>query len=234
MAVALLLTFLALLGAALGIVMGHSSLFSRYLAAAGGGLLFGISVFWLVPEIAEISGWTAACGMTAAACAILALADHLFLHSQHSHRRLALGPILAATAVHSFLDGWSIRALGGLRMASIAAPLGLALHKIPEGLALGWVTRTSLKSYWKAAMAATAVELFTVVGAVVEPHANRSGFAAFGSWWTSTVVAIIGGSFLFLGIHTVLPNRRRLGVMLVFAITLALVGSISLVRAGGF
>lgn len=232
MAIALLLTFLALIGAALGIVLGRSSLFSSYVAAAGGGLLFGICLFFLVPEIAEVSGWGAACGLTLVACLLLALIDHLFLHSRDTTTHFALGPILAATAIHSFLDGWSVRALGGMRMATVSASLGLGLHKLTEGLALGWITRQNLKQYWKAALAVTAAEAFTVLGGFVEPYANRTGFAAFGSWWTSTVVAIIGGSFLFLGIHTVMPNRRRPGVILVFTATLVLVGSVSMVRSG--
>jgi len=228
MTAAVLLTALALAGVALGLLLGQSRLFSSYLAAASGGLLFGISVFWLLPEIAVTSGWLAACSMTAAAGLVLALVDRLFAHSGPSSGRLAIGPILAATALHGFLDGWSVRALGNLQMANMAAPIGLALHKIPEGVAIGWVSRHSFKSQVKAAIAATAVELFTVVGAYVEPQVNRSGLETFGAYWTSAVVAVISGSFLFLGLHAIVPNRRRLGVMLVFAGTLALVATIGL------
>ncbi len=232
MIVALLLTLLAVAGVALGIVLGEWQMFSSYLAAAGGGLLFGISLFWLVPEIASASGWTAAVGMTAATCIILVSADRLFLHMGHASRQVALGPILAATAIHSFLDGWSVRALANLRIAGVAGPLGLALHKIPEGIAIGWIARRSLQSSWKAASAAVSVELATLLGAYVEPHANASGFAAFGSWWTGAVIAIVSGSFLFVAIHAVLPNRHRPGVIAVFTATLLLVAAIGFVRSG--
>lgn len=232
MTVALLLTLLGLAGVACGLLVGQSRLFSIYLAAAGGGLLFGISIFWLVPEIASTSGWPAATAMTIAICLLLVFIDEIFLRSHQPSGRTALGPILLAAGVHSFLDGWSVQALESMHVASMTAPIGLALHKIPEGLAIGWIARRSLGSSWKAAAAAAVVELLTIVGAAVEPHASRSGFTAFGSWWTSGVIAVISGSFLFFGLHAVVPNRRRVGVVLVFAATLVLVATFSFVSSG--
>lgn len=213
MTVALLLTLLGLAGVACG-------------------LLFGISIFWLVPEIASTSGWPAATAMTIAICLLLVFIDEIFLRSHQPSGRTALGPILLAAGVHSFLDGWSVQALESMHVASMTAPIGLALHKIPEGLAIGWIARRSLGSSWKAAAAAAVVELLTIVGAAVEPHASRSGFTAFGSWWTSGVIAVISGSFLFFGLHAVVPNRRRVGVVLVFAATLVLVATFSFVSSG--
>ncbi len=232
MAVASLLTLLATIGVIAGVLLGESQKVSCYLASAGGGLLFGISLFWLIPEIAAASGWLPASALTLAACLSLALIDRLFIHSTHGRGRAALAPILTATAVHSFLDGWSVRAIQSLQMASITAPLGLALHKIPEGVAIGWIARQSIGSAGKAAVAAIAVELVTLAGAFVEPYASRSGSAAFGAWWTSAVIAIVSGSFLFFGAHAILPNWRRPGVLLVFAATLLVVATIGLVNSG--
>ncbi len=232
MNVALLLTLLGLAGVAAGVSLGQSRVFSTYLAAAGGGVLFGISVFWLIPEVAAASGWPAASAMTVAACLFLIFIDQIFVHAYPSSGHAAVWPVLAATAVHSFLDGWSVRALQSLQVASISAPLGLALHKVPEGLAIGWLARRGLRSPWQALAAAAAVELFTVVGALTEPAATRSGVAAFGAWWTSGIVAMIGGSFLFFAFHAIMPNRRRTGALVVFAATLLLVGTASLVKSG--
>ena len=58
------------------------------------------------------------------------------------------GPWLAAAALHSFLDGWSVApALAaaplGLR---VAVPLAVALHKLPEGMALAGILRAAVKS----------------------------------------------------------------------------------------
>jgi zinc transporter ZupT len=231
MVVACLLAALGLAGVLVGLWLGQSRMLASLTAGAAGGLLFGIALFWLIPEIATESGWRAGLSMPAGTCALLALIDHLFLHSDQPSGRVSLGPILAASAMHSFIDGWSVRALANLEIAGIAAPLGLALHKIPEGIAIGWIARQHVQSHGRAGVAAVGVELLTVAGAMVEPFANRSGVAAFGTWWTSGVMAVVAGSFLFLGGHALVPNRKNRVAVLVFAITFAVVGAASLAAA---
>jgi zinc transporter ZupT len=229
MAVAWLITFLALVGVVFG-ALGHARLPSSQLAAAGGGLLAGICAFWLLPEISETVGWTWAACLILIACGLLLLAAHFLGDAEHSSPHSVVAPLLAATALHSFLDGWSVRTLAVQAVANVAAPIGLALHKIPEGLALGWIARKTLKRTPAAIAAAGAVELLTPLGAFVEPFADHSGFAAFGPHWTAVVLATVGGSFLFLGLHAVIPERKKLGVMVIFLATFAAVGLLAFVR----
>jgi zinc transporter ZupT len=230
MAVAWALTLLAFAGIAGGFFLDHFLGLSDHLAAIGGGLLFGIALFWVLPEIAEGAGWLAAFLLAVAACGVLAGIDRLLTHTGHSPRHGVVGPLLAATAVHSFLDGWSVRAFTVQPLANVAVPLGLAFHKIPEGLALGWIVRRSIAGTWKAVAAAAGAELLTVAGAFVEPRAYESGTAAFGGWWSAGVLSIIAGSFLFLGIHALAPGRKRASVVAVFLGTLAVVGGLAMVR----
>ena len=202
MAAAWLLTLLALGGVAAGVYMGQWRRGSSQLAAAGGGLLFAIALFMVIPEVARSLGWALAFGLALMVSGGLALVDRLLHHT-------LVGPLLVATAVHSFLDGWSVRALSVQAFASIAVPLGLALHKFPEGLALGLIARRSMSSIGWALAASAGVESLTLIGAVVEPAVSRSGAARFGPWWTAVVLAIVAGSFLFLGFHSLVPHRRR-------------------------
>jgi hypothetical protein len=225
MASAWLLTILALLGIIAGSVLGQSRMLSVHLAAAGGGLLSGICLFWLMPEIAETSGWLVGIGVALAACAGLAGLDRYLLHTGLSPRHGVVGPLLIATAMHSFLDGWSVRAVAIQPLASIAVPIGLALHKVPEGLALGWITRRAMGSTGKAIAASGAVELMTLAGAAIERRADLSGEAAFGPWWTAVVLAVVAGSFLFLGLHTVAADRKKPGVVPVFLVGFATAGA---------
>ena len=226
-----LLTVLALGGAGAGVFLGRGTgKISEHLAAAGGGLLFGISLFWLIPEAGETAGWLGALLMAAGVAGLLALLDGALEHNGHSARHGVVWPLLAATAVHSLLDGWSVRLLGVQPMTNIAVTAGLALHKIPEGAALGWVTRRTLHSSRKAMLASAAAELFTLAGAFGEPSLNASGSAKFGTMWSAGVLALIAGGFLFLGLHTILPLWRRRDVMSVFVATLLLVGALTLVR----
>lgn len=230
MAVAWLLTVLAWAGIAAGIYLSEPRRLSAHLAAAGGGLLFGISLFWIVPEMSATSGTAVAIVLAFAACALLGIFDRLLLHTGHSPRHGVLAPLFAATAIHSFVDGWSLRALATQPLANIAVPLGLALHKVPEGLALGWVARRSMGRAWQAMATCAAIEALTVIGAAVEPRANESGSAAFGPWWTVTVLAVIAGSFLFLGLHAVLPNWKKGEVVTVFLGTLFVVGIVGTLK----
>ena len=103
--------------------------------------------------------------------AVLWCIDH-FVHPicpscshSHNHEHCRRPPLhgfaglLIATGLHSVLDGWSIQMLASNGFAGLAAPLGLALHKIPEGLALGLVARESIDSTAKAFWACVAAEL---------------------------------------------------------------------------
>jgi len=225
MAIPWLLTLLGLAGVAAGVYLGHARVLSSLLSAAGGGLLFGISLFWLIPEVGTITGPWPAVLLALLVAGMMAGLDRLLLHAGHSPRQGILWPVLAAMALHSFLDGWSVHALAARPLPEIAAPVGLALHKMPEGIAAGWIARRSTSSGWKAAAAGGAAQLATVAGALVEPNADRLGEARFGDGWPAAVLAIIAGSFLFVGFHAVLPHWKKASVLVVFSATVLLVAS---------
>lgn len=231
MAVAWILTLLAVAGVIAGVMLGQSRWGASQVAAAGGGLLFGIALFWLLPEIAETSGWPIAGLFTLLGCLVIAGADAMLMHAGHSPRTGAIAPLFIATGVHCFVDGWSIRALGGRPMTDIAVAVGLALHKVPEGIALGWTGRRAVGSPIKAFLAGGAIELITAAAAYIQPRANASGINTLGRWWEAGVLAVISGSFLYLGFHVVIPERKKRGVVPMFVVTLALIAALSRVRA---
>lgn len=222
MELAWFITLLAMAGVALG-ALRPAGLPSSALAAFGGGLLVGIAVFWLAPEaVAALGMPTAIAGLLSVAAALFA-SDHLLGHSNTKSHRILL-PLLAASAVHSFIDGWSVRALSMQPVAGIAVPLGVALHKIPEGAALGWLARRILAKTHLAIAAACAVESTTLLGAFVEPVADRSGYAAFGPLWTAAVVTALAGSFVFFGLHAIVPERRNRIAITLFLATFSAAG----------
>ena len=225
-----LLTALAVGGVIAGVCAGRTRHFSAHLVAAGAGLLFGIALFWLFPEIAQLSGTAAAALLVAFIAAVLTVADHFILHAARPGKPNLIGPLLVATSVHSFLDGWSLRAITGVPVATAAAFLGLAIHKLPEGLALGWIARRSLNSVHKALLVSAGIEFLTFVGAAVEPLADRSVLSALGAWWSALVLAIIAGSFSFLSVHAMLPLLRRPSVLASFAATSVAIGCLTLWR----
>src|SRR3954467_11403294 len=183
MLIAALLTLLACTGVAMGVLLGRSRIISAHLGAAGSGLLCGIALFWLLPETAQISGWTAALGLTAGFGAALAVLDHYLIDEGWAKNENIVRPLPIATVIHSFLDGWSVRATAMNALTAVAVPIGLALHKIPEGIALGWIVRRALASTRNALIAGLSVEFLTLAGAFLEPKADQTGVDNFGLWW---------------------------------------------------
>lgn len=241
MPLALLLTLLAVSGIVAGLFLGQSRGLSPQLLAVGGGLLFGISLFWVFPEMVESSGWLLAALLLTGGVAALWMVDRFIFaicpscshnhdHEHDCHKPPLHGfalPLLIFTAVHSLLDGWSIRLLGS-GLISWAVVVGLALHKIPEGLALGIITRKSMTTAARAAAGAIGVESFTLLGAFIEPRVNQAGALRFGAIWTTCVLGLIAGSFLFLGYHTVHNRRKSLRVLTSFGVTVLFVAGAAL------
>ena len=103
-------------------------------------------------------------------------------------------PLLIATAIHAFVDGWALVAVeSGTRTpgAGTAFAAALLLHKIPEGLALGTLLRASVDRATTAFALCAAVELTTVAG-------GATGLWLTPAAWINYPLAIAGGTFLFL------------------------------------
>jgi zinc transporter ZupT len=133
--------------------------------------------------------------------------SHSHQHEQCATRLHGFAlPLLAAAALHSALDGWSAAASqnAGFSMALIGA---IGVHKIPEGLALGVIARASLGSRASALAWCALAQMATIAGAgfesILAPHMSAQGLHA--------LLALAGGSFLYLGGHAVHGELRRSG-----------------------
>jgi zinc and cadmium transporter len=203
-----------------------------------GGILIGVALFWVLPEMADALSWMNALVWIAAGFAGLWAVDR-FLHPvcpgcshPHDHELSSAelhgfaAPLLIAAAIHSALDGWSISAATGSAHLGMPFVLAIAIHKIPEGLALGVIVRAAVESRRAALGWCLLAESATLAGAALEfalasylgPHALNA------------LLAIAGGSFLYLGGHAVYGEFRRQGVAPGFLPALAGVASPSVFR----
>jgi zinc and cadmium transporter len=236
-----LATLVAIASAAAGVaLLGHGR-HTRMLIPLSGGLLIGVAAFGLIPELVLDIGWLRGVALVAVGYALLKVLDR-FVFSvcpscahDHSHEGCAeplhgfAGPLLAATTIHAFVDGWGLVAVqvGTTRTpgAGTVFAAALLLHKIPEGLALGTILRASVDRAWTAFALCAAVELATVVG------------GATGLWltpvnWVSYPLAIAGGTFLFLGVHAVHSDWKRRGARPAFIPALAGAAGAALLQQG--
>jgi zinc transporter ZupT len=112
---------------------------------------------------------------------------------QHAHGGglIALAVVLG---IHCFLDGLGMSAAStvdasfGVRVLS-----AVAIHKLPEGFALGIILMAGGRSPWRAFALATAIEAATLGGpltTILWTHPS--------AFWLSLVLAHLGGTFLYL------------------------------------
>lgn len=211
---------------------------SRRLVPFSGGLLLGIAAFWIMPEMAQFFGWIWVLAWVSAGFIALALMDryvypvcpacsHTHDHDQCSTTLHGFAaPMLIAAGLHSFLDGWALSAVqqdAGLGALLVA---GIAVHKLPEGLALGVITRAAMKTPAHAFAGCVMAESMTIVGAACE-MALASHVSAR---WMNGLLAIAAGSFLYLGYHAIHGEYRRRGAMPAFMPALTGVAGSSVIR----
>jgi zinc and cadmium transporter len=231
------ITAVAILCAVCGVWLTSVQSLSRRVVPFGGGVLMGVALFWVLPEMAEFFHWPVAILWIAGGFLLLLAVDRWVYPvcpscaPQHDHEHCAARlhgfatPLLAAAALHSALDGWTVVAAGstGLSGAFVA---GIASHKIPEGLALGVIARTALGSRAAAIGWCALAQSATLAGAALE------GILApyLGAHSIYALLALAGGSFLYLGCHAVHGEYRRSGAAPVFWPALTGVAGSSLMR----
>jgi len=217
---------LAFLSTCVGVafsVVGVSTLIGtpRRIVPFSGGLLMGIALFGVVPELAEQYTWSGAAGMLATGLVLLWAFGHYVYpicpscshtHDHENCVKMLHGfalPLVAAASIHSLLDGLGIAAsqqegAGGLGATVL---LGVMLHKVPEGLALGVMFRAAVGSRAAALAWCAAIESATFFGALLESAiGDRLGMA-----WVGYALALAAASFLYLGFHAVHGEWRRRG-----------------------
>jgi zinc transporter ZupT len=227
-----LITFVAILGAAGGVWLTSVDAFTRKVVPFSGGMLIGIALFWVLPEMADVLGWIASLAWATSGFALLAVTDRYFhpvcpacshphQHSADDHPREVhprddhpepeleglAAPLLLAAALHSAIDGWSVAAAHSTTTFGATFVTGIAFHKLPEGLALGAIARSSLSNRYAALACCAAAESATLLGggleAALAPHLDLQILRV--------LLAVAGGSFVYLGGHAVHGEIQRSG-----------------------
>lgn len=217
----MLATVVGLAGAAIGLWLTGLRGRARMVVPVSAGVLIGVALFGLVPELmGEMGRWTAL-SLFAAGYVVLFVVNRFVYpvcptcshDHDHSHCSTELhgfaGPLIAGAALHSFLDGWSVATAQlavplGLR---VAVPLAVALHKLPEGIALGAILRAAVKSRTMAAGWCALAEGTTLAGGALGLFLAPR----LGTQWILYPLGIAAGWLFFLGYHAVHEEWKRRG-----------------------
>jgi zinc transporter ZupT len=212
-------TSFAIASAFIGVWLTSLPEISRRVIPFSGAILVVVSLFWVLPELISEFGLLPGAGlMTAGFCLLLIIDKYLYpvcpacshTHdhdSCHTPLHGFAGPLIVAALVHSFFDGWMLAAgtEQGVGAVGPAILLGVALHKLPEGVAFGVIVRAALKSQRRAFLFAGITQSIMLLGGLLE-HATAP---YLGSRWVTLLLAFGGGTFLYLGYHTVHAEWKR-------------------------
>ncbi len=218
--VLILLAWLASVCAACtGILLTDIPRLQRNLVPLGGGLLAGIALFWVVPDLAASYGWAVSLTGTLACAALLQCFNHYVYpvcptcaHShEHAQCRERLHgfavPLLLAASVHCVFDGWALvvsteKGTSDLGRALITAVL---VHKVPEGIVMGILLRSAIRKRGLALLGAIGSES-AILAALWLPAAP-----IINGPWVIALFSLVAGGFLFLGAHAVHVQWRSSG-----------------------
>ncbi len=237
-----LATAVGVCGAALGIGLTGLRRRARIVVPLSAGVLLGVAVFGLLPELISELGSFASIALCVSGYSLLLLINRFAYpvcptcSHDHDHNSCDTelhgfaAPLIAAAALHSFLDGWSVATVQltvplGLR---IAVPFAVALHKLPEGIALGGILRAAVKRRGAALGLSILAEGATLAGGglglAMGPH--------LGTRWITYPLGVTAGWLLYLGYHAIHEEWRRRGGRPVFVSALTGVAGAAVIQRG--
>jgi zinc transporter ZupT len=247
LAIPALATLVGGLAAALGVWLSAGGrkaqgVVPRVFLPFSAGVLLGVAVFGLLPELADRAGWAVSLVLFALGYGILIAVDRYVYRvcptcaDDHDHHACAqefhgfAAPLLVAAAIHSFLDGWSLAtaqqvATIGLR---VAVPVAVMLHKIPEGIALGGMLSAAIGPRPLALGACLLAEGCTILGAgiglLLAPR--------LGTGWILYPLGMTAGWIAYLGFHAVHEEWKRVGAAPAFVSALTGVAGAAVIQRG--
>lgn len=237
-----LATVVGVASGVLGVWLTGAERRSRLVVAFSAGVLLGVAVFGLLPELAIEKGWAVSLLLFGLGYGLLITINRYAYPvcptcaHDHDHSGCAnelhgfMAPLVAAAALHSFLDGWSIATAQwaaplGLR---VAVPLAIALHKVPEGIALGGILRASVSSRYAALGWCVLAEACTLLGG----GAGLLMAPRLGTGWILYPLGLTAGWVFYLGFHAVHEEWKRRGAAPAFVSALTGVAGAAAIQRG--
>jgi zinc transporter ZupT len=208
-------------GVFLGLWLTTAGRRTRLVIPFSAGVLLGVVLFGLLPELVLEIGWPLTALFFGIGYGLLFIINRYVAPvcptCSHDHNHQACdtvlhgfaGPLIGASMLHSFLDGWSVATaqLAPHQGIGLAVALAVTLHKIPEGIALGAIVRASVQSRSAALFWSVSCEAVTLLGGVL----GLAIAPSLGRGWIAYPLGMAAGWLFYLGAHAVHEEWKRRG-----------------------
>lgn len=176
------------------------------------GVMLALSFFDLIPHGVEMSGWWGAIGGIVGGAVLIALIDKLLPHLHKSAtvdsstEYIKLGYFIAVgIALHNLPEGLAIGA--GFEAAPElggAIALAIALHNVPEGLSLSVPLQAGGLKALKIVGVCLLAGIFTPLGTLI-----GSLFYGISPWFVGFCLALAGGAMLYIVFDELIPESQH-------------------------
>ena len=189
------------LGGVIALLIGKRVKESRPFLAFAGGLMVAVVFFDMLIESAAIAGIVTTCIGTVLGGAAFALISPFISHN-HDHSLYATGIlVLIGIALHNIPEGLAIgSSLMESERLAIVLSLLMLIHNIPEGLAVCLPLRLSGMPVVKILFLASLTGLPTVVGALI-----GTAVGSLSQRMVALCIAFAGGAMLYISLKELIP-----------------------------
>jgi zinc transporter ZupT len=210
-----------------------------------GGILVGLSLFWVLPGLAQSEGWPiSVAGMSAGVillllfdryvypvcpfCALGVHQDHSHGKSPHVHYHQVSWPLLVAGCIHNFFDGWMIELarIDTAGRVSNALSWGFAAHKIPESFAVGILASAFTSKTSRGLSVIMLVQAAFAMGSIAVMFAHGLNLAV-----VDACIAAAGATLLFFGLSALQAEWRVRGALTALRVGTLGIGACAIVAA---
>ena len=192
-----------------------SHLWLCVLISFAAGALLAVTLLEIIPESFQMVGWKAGIvSVLSGYFVFLIITRYVFhvcpacaaTHTEANFKAITT-TMIVALGIHSFMDGLAIYS-GYLTSSKIGLLilLAVAYHKLPEGMALALVARSSGIGRLKAFSVSFTLEFLTTMAGgligflLLVPESQR---------WVGYILGHVGGGFLFIVIHALLGEAVK-------------------------
>lgn len=193
------------LGGVLALLIGKRASEPRPFLAFAGGMMIAVVFFDMLLESAELGGLYYMCGGAAAGGIFFALAEPIFSHDTQPTLYSTGILVLVGIALHNLPEGLAVgSSLVESRQIAISLSLLMLVHNIPEGVAVCLPLRLSGVSVARVIVLSLLTGLPTALGALV-----GTAIGSISREMISVCIAFAGGAMLYISLKELIPAAGK-------------------------